>query len=79
YEYNELLKETFKDEPVFNLAKVESTYPDGSRESFTQNGKTYYSLIRNYTYDGGHLNELGRQIAAKELMKVLAEAVKNKD
>lgn len=76
YQFNKLLKEYFKDDPIFDLSKIESTYSDGSRESFEKDGKIYYALIPDYTYDGGHLNELGRQLAAKELLRILAENVR---
>ena len=77
-EYNALLKNYYKDEPIFDLSTVESTYPDGSRESFEVDGKTYYALIPEYTYDGGHLNELGRQLAAKGMLHVLADIMRDK-
>jgi len=57
---------------IFDLAKIESTFPDGRRASFTKDGKTYYSMVPDYTYDGGHLNELGRKIAAEQLLFLLA-------
>jgi len=72
FEYNVLLKDYYKNDPIYDLAKVESTYPDGSRESFKVDGNIYYAMIPAYTSDSGHLNELGRQLAAKELIKVLA-------
>ena len=51
-QFNELLiKEYDGKEPVFDLAEIESTRPDGRRETFTKDGKTYYSLIPDYTYD----------------------------
>ncbi len=78
-EFNEMLKKYYKDDPIFDLAAVESTYPDGSRECFEQDGSTYYALAPDYTYDGGHLNELGRKLAAKELIRILAETIKKKN
>jgi hypothetical protein len=72
-QFNEMLgKEYDGKEPVFDLAKIESTFPDGRRSSFTKDGKTYYCLAPDYTYDGGHLNELGRKIAAQQLLLLLA-------
>lgn len=59
-------------EPVFDLASVESTYPDGSRNSYRIEGKEYPALIARYSYDGRHLNELGRQWVAAHLVKFLA-------
>jgi lysophospholipase L1-like esterase len=58
-------------EPVFDLARIESTRPDGTRETFTQDGKTYYALVPAYTKDGGHLNKLGRKKVAEQLLLLL--------
>lgn len=71
-EFNKYLTEKVRGEPIFDLATVESSYPDGRRETFEEEGKVYYSLIDAYTSDGGHLNELGRTTAAKALIKVLS-------
>jgi len=73
-EYNNLLLKTYAGkEPVFDLAKVESTFPDGRRCSFSKDSKTYYSLVPEYTSDGGHLNEIGRKIVAEQLLIFLAK------
>ncbi len=72
-EFNELLENEYKGKaPIFDLAKIESTFPDGRRCTFTKDGKTYYSLVPEYTYDGGHLNEKGRKIIAEQLLIFLA-------
>jgi len=70
---NKLIEKYNQSDPIFDLATVESTYPDGSRSSFKYKGKTYYSLANEYTYDGGHLNKTGRYLAAKNLLKTLSE------
>lgn len=72
--FNELLRREYggKD-PIFDLAKIESTLPDGSRSSFTKGGETYYSLAPAYSDDGGHLNDQGKRAAARELALLLAE------
>lgn len=62
-------------EPVFDLALIESTHPDGKRESFTSGGNTYYSLTPEYTEDGSHLNAAGRRVAAVELLRLLGDVV----
>ena len=72
--YNALLAERFGGEMLFDIARVESTYPDGRRESYTYEGETAFSLVGAYTTDGGHLNDTGRRLAARELLRVLAEA-----
>ena len=74
--FNALLMQRFRGAPVFDLARVESTYPDGRRESFEYDGTTVYSLIGDYTYDGGHLNETGKRLAARELIRILADAIR---
>jgi len=72
--YNEMLRKEYRGkEPLFDLAQAESTRPDGTRSTFTSNGTTYYSLTTEYTDDGGHLNELGQQAVAQELLLLLAE------
>ncbi len=71
--FNELIMETYAGkEPIFDLAVVESTYQDGRRCSFSDNGNTYYSLVPEYTNDGGHLNELGQRVVAEQLLMFLA-------
>ena len=55
-EFNRRLLEKYSADPIYDLAGVMSTYPDGKRESFELGGKTYYSLVPAYTDDGGHLN-----------------------
>ena len=71
-EFNNLLFETFPQDPIFDIARVESTLPDGTRSSFTHGEKTYYSLASEYTDDGGHLNALGQRRAAIEIAEFLA-------
>lgn len=75
-EFNNMLIKQYRGEPIFDLARIESTYPNGKRESFKYGGKTYYSLIREYTHDGGHLNSLGSQLAAREMIRSIAQALK---
>jgi len=71
--YNEMLSKKYNEkEPILDIAKIESTFPDGSRSTFNKDGKTYYSLIPEYTYDGGHLNELGRKKVAEQFLLLLA-------
>ena len=67
-----LLKEYEGKEPIFDLAKIESTAPDGSRAVFEKDGKTYPRMVPEYTNDGGHLNELGRKAVAEQLIILLA-------
>jgi hypothetical protein len=71
--FNEMMRKHFRDkDPIFDLAQVESTQPDGKRSAFKKDGKIYFSLDPEYTSDGGHLNEKGRKIVAKALLVLLA-------
>ena len=73
FEFNELLtKEYDGKDPVFDLAKIESTMPDGTRLSYSKDGKTYYAMVPEYTPDGGHLNKVGRKKVAEQLLILLA-------
>jgi hypothetical protein len=70
--YNQLLLDHYKGkEPVFDLAHIESTYADGERCGFERHGDTYFSLVPEYSHDGGHLNALGRRVVAEKLIVFL--------
>jgi lysophospholipase L1-like esterase len=75
-EFNRLLEQTFADEPIFDLAASQSTYPDGRREFFQQDGQSHYSLIAGYTDDGGHLNAVGRRHVAADFVHAVADALR---
>jgi hypothetical protein len=77
-DFNLLMTTRFSGESIFDLAAIESTYPDGKRESFENEGKVYYSMVGDYTNDGGHLNTTGRRIAAISLIETLTSAVKSR-
>lgn len=75
-EYNKMLLNQYEGkEPILDIAKIQSTYPDGTRSSFQKDGKTYYSLVPDYTYDVGHLNEVGRKKVAEQFLILLANSV----
>ena len=74
-QFNELLRETFKKETVFDLARIESKRPDGSREKFNGEKDTYYSLVPECSSDGSHLNDYGSQRVAKELILLLGREI----
>lgn len=66
--YNELLRRAYGGrEPVFDLAAVEAGASSAS-------GRVP-ALSGNLTYDGGHLNPLGRSRAAAELVRLLSGIV----
>lgn len=60
--------------PLFDLARVESTRPDGVAETYALGGKRVPALVPAYTEDDGHLVGDGRLRAARELVSVLASA-----
>lgn len=71
--YNELLlKEYGGKEPVFDLARIESTRADGTRVTCTTGGETYFCLNEDFTDDGGHLNRNGRKFVAADFLAFLA-------
>lgn len=72
HEFNELLRGAYHDhEPVFDLAKLESTGRSGA-EVHVWEGRTIPALVTAYTDDGGHLNAAAQLRAARELVTVLA-------
>jgi hypothetical protein len=72
-DFNALLREAYAGrEPLFDLARVESTLPDGSPATVSWKGRNLPVLADAYTDDGGHLNEEGRLRAARELVSILA-------
>lgn len=73
-EFNELLRKEYEGkEAIFDLAQIESTFPDGRRQVSLIDGKQHFSLVPDYTDDGGHLNKLGRQVVAQKLLIFLAQ------
>jgi len=77
-QFNALLRKRFDAEPLFDLAGVESTGPDGARSVFQADGATYEQLVPDYTTDGGHLNTYGRQMAARALVTSLAQLLRHR-
>lgn len=59
-------------EPLFDLARLEATAPDGRTETFEWKGRQVPALVPAYTGDGGHLDASGRRRMARELVALLA-------
>jgi lysophospholipase L1-like esterase len=71
--FNALMRKAYQGkEPLFDLARIESTAPDGRVVTAEWEGRTVPVLVGAYTDDGGHLNALGRRVVAKELVAFLA-------
>lgn len=75
-EFSKRIKEAFPADPLFDLALVEATAPDGGTSTFQADGRMFLSLDPNYTEDGGHLNDLGQRVAARAAVRFLAESLK---
>ena len=68
-QFSELVRQTYAGtEPVFDLAKMEATRPDGTAE--TVNGVR--ALVAVYSSDGGHLNAAGAAVVSEALAAFLA-------
>jgi hypothetical protein len=72
--FNRLLREGFPGDPLFDLARSESTYPDGRRETAQIDATEVEFLVGEFTSDGGHLGERGRSKVSREFLHVLATA-----
>jgi hypothetical protein len=71
--YNDLVRREYEGrEPLFDLAAVEATRPDGSRATYEFKGKRYDMLARENSDDGEHLGAAGRRVAAARLLAFLA-------
>ena len=68
-EYNGLLIREFENDPILDISRIESTRPDGGRLS---------GLFCGYTSDGGHLNETGSKLLAREFVRVASEALQRR-
>ena len=72
-EYNSLLRKAYQNsEPIFDLARIESTAPDGTLVAVEWQNLTVPAMSPIYTDDGEHLNADGKLIAARELISILA-------
>jgi hypothetical protein len=71
--FNDLMRDAYRGrEPLFDLATIESTAPDGRRETIRFGNRSGHALVPAYTADGSHLNEVGRRRVAEELLVFLA-------
>jgi hypothetical protein len=70
--YNRLIVDTYGTQGnVFDIARCESTLPNGSRMVRRANGRDCFGLVPAYSTDGGHLNQAGREIVAQECLNTL--------
>jgi len=72
-EYNAMLRKAYIGrEPVFDLARAESTSPDGTTVTVEWKGTVAPAMVPAYTDDGAHLNSTGKIQAARQLVSILA-------
>ena len=70
--FNQQLRQRFGDgHRLFDLAALESRRADGKACELEDSGTRVPSLAREWTYDGGHLNERGRTMAAAAFLEFL--------
>ncbi len=75
--FNALLKSRYHNKSlIFDIAQFESTKPDGEREFIKTGNDTCFTLAKEYTYDGGHLNAIGEDYMAKKLLIFLSQISK---
>jgi hypothetical protein len=75
--FNELVRAEYaRTGRLWDIATIESTTPDGQQIGSVFNGEPYQALYPDYTRDGGHLYEMGTQVAAAPLLELIAKAVK---
>ena len=76
YRFNEKITKELQNEfPIFDLAKVEATMPDGSLTTHNYKGESYPALSYVYTDDMGHLNSYGSRVVAYNLITFLAKEI----
>jgi len=70
--FNRQLRERFGiGHRLFDLAALESRRTDGKPAELIDAGTRVPSLAREWTYDGGHLNDRGRTMAAAAFLEFL--------
>lgn len=74
-EFNQRLKDAFPSDPIFDLATVEATGPDGGTSAFELDGRRVPTLQPAYTEDGSHLNRAGQEVAGAAAIHFAAEAL----
>ena len=73
HEFNEKLRRAFAGDPIFDLARVESTLPDGTVVAYELDGKRIPSMA--HEYGDGHLNTTGKRVAGAAAIRFLAAAL----
>ena len=76
--FNDLLRAEYAGEPLFDVARAESTRADGTRTGFKKDGQFFSAMAPEFTSDGGHLNPRGKAWVAQEFARTLAAALRGR-
>ena len=68
HRFNELLRRHVASESLFDIAAVEARGVDGEPRTTPGREGPLPVLAPEYTSDGGHLNDLGRRVVAREFL-----------
>lgn len=71
-EYNRRVLEKFDGSPIFDIARIESTRPDGSRLALSFRNQQYFAADPQYVDGSGHLNSVGAERVAREFLRILS-------
>ncbi len=74
-EFNARLRTAYPAAEVFDIALIQSTLPDGSRSAVGRSDDPVYTMVPDYSSDGGHLSPVGRRKVAERLLVFLALSV----
>lgn len=58
---------------IYDLADIEASLPKGRKAGFKKNGAFIALLNPAFTNDGGHLNRIGKQVVATDLLLFLLD------
>jgi len=70
--YNDALRATYERGEIFDLAAIEASAPGEVPQTLDQGGRNWATLAPELTSDGGHLNQGGGVLVARELLLLLA-------
>ena len=74
HRYNQLVRAAYRGrEPFFDLAAYEATRADGSVTDVRYKGQALPSLAKEWTTDGGHLNDAAKRRLAEAFLVTLAQ------
>lgn len=68
-QFNHRMRAQYRNEPIFDLARLEATQPHLSGTPVRQSQVP--SLLAQYTDDGGHLNARGRSVMGKAFLQFM--------